>query len=191
MASDQIQALFRDIYKYVDDAIAKALRGFKLPAAHISGVIGTNHGGTGTGDGTANPKGPAGGDLDGNYPDPTVDGIRGRTIASTAPADTQVLTWNDGANQWEPADPVGGSGTPSGPAGGDLYGTYPNPNVGKIRTLNVTSAPPFDGAILMWSATLNMLVWSSVIVTELSVRLVDSDGAYLLDADGFYLTEPA
>lgn len=55
---------------------------------------------------TATPSGPAGGDLSGAYPNPTVAKIQGRTVSSAAPATNDFLIW-DGA-QWEP-----GTGTTS------------------------------------------------------------------------------
>jgi hypothetical protein len=63
------------------------------PALTISGV-------------TSIPSGGAGGDLGGSYPNPTVDGLQGRTVASTAPTSGQALVWNDALSQWEPGAPT-------------------------------------------------------------------------------------
>lgn len=61
---------------------------------------------------SVNWAGTVGGDLSGTLPNPTVDGLQGRTVASTAPTNGQVLAWNSTSSQWEPTTGGGGgSGT--------------------------------------------------------------------------------
>jgi hypothetical protein len=57
------------------------------------------------------------GDLSGTANGPTVVGLQGRTVSSTAPTNGQVLTWNTSSSSWIPSSLSGFT------AGGDLSGS--------------------------------------------------------------------
>lgn len=112
-------------------------------------------------DATGNLTGPASGDLSGSYPDPTVVKLQGRAVVGTAPTEGQVLVWNDSAKRWEPGS---NQAPPSGPAGGDLSGSYPDPTVDGIQGVAVAPTAPADGQVLTYDADTSL--WSPATPTQ-------------------------
>src|SRR5215203_5023367 len=89
------------------------------------------------------PNGTAGGDLTGSYPNPSVNKILGVNVTTTGAANGQVLKFN--GTSWVPGtDNTGSGGGPTGPAGGDLTGSYPNPT---INTGAITTTKIADGSV--------------------------------------------
>ena len=109
------------------------------------------------------PNGTAGGDLTGSYPNPSVNKILGVTVTTTGAANGQVLKFN-GAS-WVPGtDNTGSGGGPTGPAGGDLTGSYPNPT---INTGAVTATKLADNSV-----TTSKIVDASVTSAKLAPGVI-------------------
>jgi len=98
----------------------------------------------------------AGGDLSGIYANPTVVAIQNDPVYNhtlTSNEDGYVLTWENADGYWAARPSAGGGGgSPTGSAGGDLSGTYPNPTVAKIQGVDVSNAAPADGYLLVYNS---------------------------------------
>ncbi|MFZ4522501.1 MAG: hypothetical protein ACOYNC_12400 [Bacteroidales bacterium] len=85
----------------------------------------------------------------------------GRT-AIAAPAeglivfDTDTRTfWYYSQASWKQIPNTQSGSVPSGPASGDLYGSYPSPSVGKLQNLDVAAGLPSNKQVLKWQASGN------------------------------------
>jgi hypothetical protein len=102
---------------------------------------------------TVSPGGAAGGDLGGTYPNPTVTNLSHVTNASLPNSGlVNAATTVNGVTCT-----LGGSCTatavPSGTAGGDLGGTYPNPGVAKINGVALGATTATAGNFMIGSGT--------------------------------------
>ena len=122
-------------------------------------------------------SGPASGDLDGYYPDPGVAKIKGYPIASTAPTDGYVLTWSMTDGYWEPK-PQAASASPSGPASGDLSGSYPDPFVSGLQGVTISTPTLVTGQVLQYDGT----NWTPTLLAT----SYPPNGPATGDLDGYY-----
>ena len=88
------------------------------------------------------------GDVFGTLGSLLVQGLQGRAVSNTAPADGQALEWNRTAQHWEP-------GTPSTTLSGDANGPSGSTVVKGLQGRGVSVAAPSDGQGLKWSAASN------------------------------------
>ena len=101
------------------------------------------------GGGGGAPTGPATGDLGGTYPGPQVVGLQTVPVSAVAPTAGQFLGYN-GVSWIGTTVVIPTTLPPSGPASGDLSGSYPAPLVDGLQGRPVAATAPASGEVLAW-----------------------------------------
>ena len=98
----------------------------------------------------------AGGDLSGTNTNQIVSGIEGKVLPTLADG---YLNYNGSSWQFSTISSPS-SLPPSGSAGGDLSGSYPNPNVAKINGTSVSATPTANQVLVATSGTTT--IWEQI-----------------------------